>query len=106
MPGQLWEPCPVCGEEPVCLDCGYGQWCGHCRCAQDPADVPIEELARQYCREDPHLGRLIDKDGQPGILFLDEHEFIPFTDLGYNAELGFFRRSVFPDQPTEGEVRS
>jgi len=28
--GQLWEPCPRCGEEPVHLDCGY---CGrHCQC--------------------------------------------------------------------------
>ena len=28
--GQLWEPCPVCGDEPVHLDCGY---CGqHCQC--------------------------------------------------------------------------
>jgi hypothetical protein len=28
--GQLWEPCPRCDEEPVCLDCGYCE--RHCRC--------------------------------------------------------------------------
>lgn len=28
--GQLWEPCPKCGTEPVHLDCGYCE--RHCRC--------------------------------------------------------------------------
>lgn len=28
--GQLWEPCPRCGKEPVHLDCGYCD--RHCRC--------------------------------------------------------------------------
>ena len=28
--GQLWEPCPRCGTEPVCLDCGLCEQ--HCRC--------------------------------------------------------------------------
>jgi len=28
--GQLWEPCPVCSTEPVCLDCGRCEQ--HCRC--------------------------------------------------------------------------
>ena len=28
--GQLWEPCPRCGDEPVCLDCGYCR--RHCVC--------------------------------------------------------------------------
>lgn len=28
--GQLWEPCPRCGEQPVHLDCGYCD--RHCRC--------------------------------------------------------------------------
>ena len=28
--GQLWEPCPKCDTEPVCVDCGY---CArHCTC--------------------------------------------------------------------------
>jgi hypothetical protein len=28
--GQLWEPCPICGQEPVCLDCG--RCVDHCHC--------------------------------------------------------------------------
>lgn len=28
--GQLWEPCPRCGEEPVHVDCGYCD--RHCQC--------------------------------------------------------------------------
>ena len=28
--GQLWEPCSICDEEPVCLDCGLCE--NHCRC--------------------------------------------------------------------------
>lgn len=28
--GQLWEPCPRCDAEPVCLDCGLCE--RHCRC--------------------------------------------------------------------------
>lgn len=28
--GQLWEPCPRCSTEPVCLDCGYCR--NHCGC--------------------------------------------------------------------------
>ena len=28
--GQLWEPCPSCKREPVCLDCGLCE--RHCNC--------------------------------------------------------------------------
>lgn len=28
--GQLWEPCPRCRTEPVCMDCGLCR--RHCRC--------------------------------------------------------------------------
>jgi len=28
--GQLWEPCPICGREPVCVDCGLCE--RHCDC--------------------------------------------------------------------------
>jgi len=28
--GQLWEPCPICGREPVCVDCGLCR--DHCDC--------------------------------------------------------------------------
>lgn len=25
--GQLWEPCPICGKEPIHLDCGLCDDC-------------------------------------------------------------------------------
>ena len=28
--GQLWEPCPICRREPVCVDCGVCE--KHCDC--------------------------------------------------------------------------
>jgi len=28
--GQLWEPCPICHQEPVCVDCGFCE--KHCTC--------------------------------------------------------------------------
>lgn len=51
----------------------------------------IAELAAQYCQDDPMLGRLETREGQWGIVFLDEHEFIPFAELGYHHDFGFFR---------------
>ncbi len=36
MTGQLWEPCPRCDAEPVCVNCGL---CArHCTCARRLAD--------------------------------------------------------------------
>jgi hypothetical protein len=40
--------------------------------------------------------RLID--GELGVLF-EGTEFIPYNDLGYNRELGFFRLSSFSEYP-------
>ncbi len=34
MNGQLWEPCPICGTEPVCAACGYCRNC--CICPPPP----------------------------------------------------------------------
>jgi len=28
--GWMWEPCPICGQEPVCLSCGLCE--NHCEC--------------------------------------------------------------------------
>lgn len=39
-------------------------------------------------------------DGAPGVLFHDEGEFIPFSDLGYNSEIGYFRLSQASHQLT------
>lgn len=35
--------------------------------------------------------------GAAGIVFEDENEFIPFADLGYNPEYGYFRMSALPN---------
>ena len=39
--------------------------------------------------------------GLSGIVFHDENEFIPFTDLNYNNEFGYYRLSLFPDLPRD-----
>jgi len=36
-----------------------------------------------------------------GVLFEDEQEFIPLSDLGYSSELGYYRLSAFPDALSE-----
>lgn len=48
--------------------------------------------------------RIVEQNGQAGVLFTDENEFIPWGDLGYNADLGYFQRSLFPDVHDESGV--
>lgn len=43
------------------------------------------------------------QDGVSGVVFHDEGEFIPLSDLAYSERLGFFKRSLFPDEPTVAE---
>lgn len=43
------------------------------------------------------------QNGQSGVVFHDEGEFIPLADLALSEELGFFRRSLFPDEPAVAE---
>ena len=46
MNGQLWEPCPICGDEPVCSECGYCET--HCECRQRRAErQQIQEFEKQ-----------------------------------------------------------
>lgn len=61
----------------------------------------IEQMAVEYCTSSPELGELVTLNGVEGIRFLDENEFIPFDDLAYNSEFGFFKKSQFPDEPNE-----
>lgn len=42
--------------------------------------------------------KMTQRNGQSGALFMDEDEFIPFYDLNYNSEIGYFRISRHPDQ--------
>lgn len=63
----------------------------------------IEEAARGYCKESPHLGQIITRSGVRGIWFTGPDasqggDFIPFFDLGYSLALGFFEKSVFPKE--------
>jgi len=37
------------------------------------------------------------RGGQAGVIFHDENEFIPFDDLNYNSEYGYYRLSQFPN---------
>lgn len=37
------------------------------------------------------------RDGKSGVTFHDENEFIPFDDLNYNDEYGYYRMSQLPD---------
>lgn len=60
----------------------------------------IHESIQQYIDEGG-MGRLATVDGRDGVVFLDENEFIPFDDLGYNRDLGYFRLSAFPQQKNE-----
>ena len=47
MRGQLWQECPVCGEEPVCAECE--QCDRHCTCAQQTDDRrQIAEFEEAY----------------------------------------------------------
>ena len=62
----------------------------------------IERMVEKFVR-DGGPGRLGIRDGQPGVVFTDEDEFISFADLGYNGSLGFFRKSSFPGQPDEAD---
>lgn len=41
------------------------------------------------------------QNGWSGVLFHDEKEFIPFSNLGYNAELGYFRIALFSNEKNE-----
>lgn len=44
MKGQLWEPCPICNDEPVCTDCGLCH--RHCECDKPIIRIPISQLSK------------------------------------------------------------
>ena len=57
---------------------------------------------RQHIRN-CDTARPTQQAGRSGVLFTDENEFIPFSDLAYNPELGYYRLSQFPDAASETE---
>ena len=63
----------------------------------------IQVLIREFISGDGPA-TLTTQNGEAGVTFTDENEFIAFGDLGYNKELGFYRISRFPDEPNEAGV--
>jgi hypothetical protein len=61
----------------------------------------IYEMIQEYVTEDPRFGHIEERNGEMGIVFHDENEFIPLADLGYNSQLGFYRLNLFPDAKNE-----
>lgn len=63
----------------------------------------IQDLISGYIRETPGIASRTAVGGVRGVLFHDENEFIPWSDLGFNSTYGFYRLSSFPDVGNEAE---
>jgi len=61
MKGQLWEPCPRCDDEPVCVTCGYCE--RHCKCS---AHAHSRQLSREIDRIYPGLLRAVTEHQEDG----------------------------------------
>ena len=55
----------------------------------------ISQMIEQFIK-DGGPAQVTTRQGQAGVLFTDENEFIPWGDLGYNQEYGFYRISHLP----------
>jgi len=64
--------------------------------------MSIEKMVKDFI-ELTGLAKIIEQDGQQGVLFQDTKGFIPFDDLGYNRELGFYSLSQFPEATNQAE---
>jgi hypothetical protein len=62
----------------------------------------INEMVDEYVR-DSGLARREMRDGQAGVMFFDEMEWMPLTDLGYNKDFGFYRISQLPGVTNEAK---
>lgn len=58
--------------------------------------MDIQEHVKEFITNGGRA-EVINRDGMNGVLFFDEVEFIPFTDLNYNNEYGYYKISQFPD---------
>jgi hypothetical protein len=71
--------------------------------AQEEDVTTIEKMIVQFVR-DSGEAEITEQSGVRGVIFLDEaREFIPFNDLGYNGKLGFYKKSLFPDELDESD---
>lgn len=63
----------------------------------------IQDLISEFI-QDTGLARLETlRNGERGVRFLDEGEFIPWHDLGFNSTYGFYRLSALPGVENEAE---
>lgn len=62
----------------------------------------IQDMISDYIQEGG-MARLETVDGVGGVLFMDEGEFIPWRDLGYNPTYGFYRLSHLPGVENQAE---
>jgi len=61
MKGQLWQECPVCDGQPVCVDC---ELCArHCDCAQRADDA---DQVRQFEQRNPGLLERVQRHSEQG----------------------------------------
>ena len=63
----------------------------------------IRELIDNYINNEGGKAQLETRGGKEGVFFTDREEFIPFDDLGYSSELGFFSISDFPFMESEAD---
>jgi hypothetical protein len=64
--------------------------------------MKIKQLVDQAIAAGQPL-RLETEGGVAGVLVTDRGEFIPWPDLGYSSELGFFSVADFPFMENEAE---
>jgi len=56
----------------------------------------IASVIQQYIEESGQAHWITRDNGEIGVVFHDENEFIPLADLGVSKQLGFYRLSLFP----------
>ncbi len=64
--------------------------------------MSIEKMVKDFIAL-TGLAKITEQDGQRGVRFQDKKGFIPFDDLGYNRELGFYSLSQFPEVANQAE---
>lgn len=61
---------------------------------------PIQTLISEFI-ESGGLAHVTTQNGNGGVLFTDDNQFIPWLDLGYSSEYGFYQISRLPNIENE-----
>lgn len=64
----------------------------------------IASVLQQFIEEGApqgHPARWQSRNGVNGILWTDENQWMPLSDIGVNKQFGFYQLSVFPDQTND-----